>query len=198
MATLVGTWVTSYTGWMHFFPPDIPAADTYDEFVTREKELPPLIGGQGVSPRFRWPWGTWPDISKAKRLPDGYYPREGYFAIAGVIRLDVDADNTLTGFEQFNRGGRHWKINEILSGGFDAEIDPETSVNVPTIRTVHRNYGDQYVENVYTYVARSDDEIDWVAKTSHVRPDQSETDDFKRYRARVAHGTFRRRAPSTV
>jgi hypothetical protein len=193
MATLVGTWVTSYTGWMHFYPPDEPDRDgseTYDQFMARENELPPLIGGQRVIPGFAT-IAPVADIYNDPRFPDTYEAREGYFIIAGVISLNLAADNSLTGFEQFNRGAMRWKLNKFESGSWGTERDAQTQIDVRTIRTRHRNFGGLLVENVYTYVVRNDDELDWVARTSF-EVGRDERDDLQRYLPRVAHGTFRR------
>jgi hypothetical protein len=181
---------------MHFTPRQVlstdPAdPDTRETFLERLNGLPPLIGGYRVVSHFGGSIVHNASIYDLPRHDDTYDRREGYFAIAGTICLHLDGRGHLSGVEQFNRGGVGVLLTNDIRGTYEAHVETGLGVAMGELHTIHRNTGDDMVQNDYAFFVRNDDELEWVAKWSYVVGDDP-MDFSKHYRRRVANGTFRR------
>ncbi len=217
MPTLEGQWVTSFSGWMLFDPTIEPKdVETYDDFIARTDELPPLFAGYRVIPQF-WdgllaigvflngvlklfkqdPFNPPRSTRFGWRFNDKFEQREGYFAIAVLICLNFDGKKGLTGMQLFNRGGVGKAISPSvfeepvrndLTGSYSASIN-NLGVSEGTFTTVFKNTGSEIITNNHTFIVRSDDELEWMWTTSK---NDKHPELVSSYRPLVTRGTLRR------
>jgi len=192
LATLSGSWVTSYSGWMLLDPVPVRAPGEADAaFEKRVNELPPLFGGY----RFVEP-------TSANQEPK-YEQREGYFAVAFLTCFKLDGAGNLVGRTKTIRGGtgpvdingvkRIIVVNELI-GTYSVTPAPQLSVVEGNIQTTHTNTGGMAVTNKYAFIAKGPDELEWLwAGGSYIEPGASGPVSVPNpFRALVTHGTLTR------
>ena len=162
-------------------PEPMPGA-TPAQFAARMAKLPPLFGG------YKWVPGSPPALLQ----PGTYALREGYFAFAAWACYVFDGDGKLTGIKDLSRGGGT-AVRDDLTGTYSVSLNTAVDVFEGKITTIHENEGKFLVTNNYTFVMKSDHELDWVwASGSHrvPKPDGTFTDFVEPYRALVTQGTL--------
>jgi hypothetical protein len=142
---LTGRWVTSYSGFMHFDPPQPLAA--------AGMPLPPQLACVGYKP--------------TTNTTGTYSPREGYFLVAAVAFFIFRKDGSLVGSTYINRGGSAFLENRMT--GHYVQVLTDMDVRSGVITTHHTNTGNLDVENTYNFIMKSKDEIEWVLAGSSYR-----------------------------
>jgi hypothetical protein len=165
-ALIQGSWATSYSGWMHVLPK--PQGGTQ----------PPQIGGYDYFPN-----------------GDHYKQREGYFVIAGWACYKFDGNGNLTGRRDLNRGGPDFIADTPLTGEYAITANTTLDAYHGTFRTRHLNTAGDYVDNYYSFVMTSDDELEWLWTNGKFQTGGDAANPVmsdSAYRALVAQGTLRR------
>ena len=192
LASLNGSWVPSFAGWMLLDPVPVRApGETDAAFERRVNELPPFMGGY----RFIEP-------TSANQDPK-YELREGYFPVAFLTCFKFDGVGNLVGRSRTNRGGtgpadasgvkRIIVVNE-LTGTYSITPAPQLGIVEGTIQTTHTNTGNFSVTNKYAFIAKGPDELEWLwAGGSYIEPGAAGPVSVPNpFRPLVTHGTLTR------
>lgn len=173
LSFLTGQWITSYHGWMHVMPKP--------EFGNPPQ--PPQIAGYDYFP---------PRPKGAVLTKEFYVQREGYFVFAALMCLRF-SNGGLKGILDINRGGRGFLRNS-LTGTYTLELNSALNVYEGGFTTIHKNKGNIIVENGYSFIMKSNDEIEWVWESGihRVKTEFEWKLIPEPYRALVTHGTLRR------
>ena len=176
-----GRWVTSYSGWMLYNPPIIPALDeSHADFRERLRAMPPIFPAYHAESMTLQP---------------------SYIAFAAMTCLKFDGRGELIGKSRLVRGGTGKELPDgthlieaknNLSGTYEFSYDPEIETVTGMIITEHVNMGEMLVRNYYRAFVKDEDEIEWLWCGGSYR-EQVDTGWIREpYRALVTRGTLKR------